>query len=178
MGKNFNMWKFRTMKVNADATAHQQYLAELISSAANNDKNSARPMTKLDSNGNNPQIIPFGKILRQTGLDELPQLINVLRGEMTLVGPRPPIQYEVEEYLPWHKERINIFPGMTGLWQVSGKNRLTFNEMVCLDIQYWKEKSLWLDTKILLMTPAAIFSQIKDVFWNGKLQNGGNTKNA
>jgi lipopolysaccharide/colanic/teichoic acid biosynthesis glycosyltransferase len=175
MGKPFTMWKFRTMKVNADATAHQQYLAELINSAAHNDKNSRKPMVKLD---NDPQITPFGKILRRTYLDELPQLINVLRGEMTLVGPRPPIPYEVKEYLPWHKRRMDVVPGMTGLWQVSGKDRLTFNEMVCLDIRYWEKKSLWLDTKILLMTPLAIFSHVKDGFRNGELQKGEDTKNA
>lgn len=166
MGKIFTMWKFRTMKAGADTTVHQQYLSELINGAAHNDKNSARPMTKLDKD---PQISPFGKILRQTYLDELPQLINVLRGEMTLVGPRPPIPYEVKEYLCWHKGRIDVVPGMTGLWQVSGKNRLTFNEMVRLDIRYWREKSFWLDLKILLRTPVVILSQIKDSLCDRKL---------
>jgi len=167
------MWKFRTMKVNTDATTHRQYLAKLINSAAHNDENSAKPMTKLE---NDPQIIPFGKILRQTYLDELPQLINVLRGEMSLIGPRPPLPYEVTEYLPWHKGRLDAVPGMTGLWQVSGKNKLTFNEMVYLDIQYWRKKSLWLDIKILLMTPVAILVQVKDSFrskkYSGGIENG------
>jgi lipopolysaccharide/colanic/teichoic acid biosynthesis glycosyltransferase len=175
MGKIFTMWKFRTMKVNADAKAHQQYLAELISSAAYKNKNSAKPMTKLDGQ---LQIIPFGRFLRHTCIDELPQLINVLRGEMTLVGPRPPIPYEVKEYLNWHKGRIDVVPGMTGLWQVSGKNRLTFNEMVCLDIQYWRKKSPWLDIKILLMTPVVMFTQIKDSLRKQKLQKSGGTKNG
>jgi lipopolysaccharide/colanic/teichoic acid biosynthesis glycosyltransferase len=173
MGKMFTMWKFRTMKVNTDATTHRQYLAKLINSAAHNDENSAKPMTKLE---NDPQIIPFGKILRQTYLDELPQLINVLRGEMSLIGPRPPLPYEVTEYLPWHKGRLDAVPGMTGLWQVSGKNKLTFNEMVYLDIQYWRKKSLWLDIKILLMTPVAILVQVKDSFrskkYSGGIENG------
>ena len=159
MGKPFTLLKFRTMKVNADVATHQQYLAELINGCSKNNRSSAKPMIKLDGE---LQIILFGRILRQTCLDELPQLINVLRGEMTLVGPRPPIPYEVKEYLPWHKGRIDVVPGMTGLWQVSGKNRLTFNEMVCLDIQYWRKKSMWLDIKILLMTPIVILSQIKD----------------
>lgn len=163
MGKTFAMWKFRTMKVNADTLLHQQYLAKLINSVTHNDENLAKPMTKLDDD---PRIIPFGKILRQTCLDELPQLVNVLCGEMSLVGPRPPIPYEMEEYLRWHHQRTNAVPGMTGLWQVSGKNRLTFNEMVQLDIQYWRKKSLWLDIRILLRTPLAIVSQIKDSVQN------------
>ncbi|MHC4456686.1 MAG: sugar transferase [Planctomycetota bacterium] len=175
MGKTFAMWKFRTMKVGTDTSVHQQYLAKLISAAAHNDENSTRPMTKLDSD---LQIIPFGKILRQTYIDELPQLINVLRGEMSLIGPRPPILYEVDEYLHWHKGRVDVVPGMTGLWQVSGKNQLTFNEMVRLDIQYWRKKSIWLDIKILLMTPLAIFSQIKDSIQNKKLQRKGDIENA
>jgi lipopolysaccharide/colanic/teichoic acid biosynthesis glycosyltransferase len=164
MEKKFTMWKFRTIKVNTDTAIHQRHLAKLINGAAHNDKSSAEPMTKLDEK---LEMIPFGKILRQTCIDELPQLINVLRGEMSLVGPRPPIPYEVDEYLHWHKGRIDAVPGMTGLWQVSGKNKLTFREMTCLDIQYWKKKSLWLDIKILLMTPGVILSQIKNSF-NGK----------
>jgi lipopolysaccharide/colanic/teichoic acid biosynthesis glycosyltransferase len=175
MGKNFTMLKFRTMKVDTDATAHQLYLAELINGAAHNDESLTKPMAKIDDK---LEMIPFGKILRQTCVDELPQLINVLRGEMSLVGPRPPIPYEVKEYLHWHKERIDVVPGMTGLWQVSGKNRLTFKEMTCLDIQYWRKKSLWLDIKILLMTPGVIFSQIKNSLYGKKSKKRGGIKNA
>jgi lipopolysaccharide/colanic/teichoic acid biosynthesis glycosyltransferase len=175
MGETFAMWKFRTMKVDADTSVHQQYLAKLINGAAHNDENSTRPMTKLDDG---LEITPFGTILRQTYFDELPQLINVLRGEMSLVGPRPPIPYEVEEYLRWHNGRVDAVPGLTGLWQVSGKNRLTFNEMVRLDIQYWRKKSPWLDIKILLMTPLAIVSQIKDSLQNRQLQMKGFIENA
>lgn len=175
MGKIFTMWKFRSMRVDTDTSVHQQHLTELINSVSHNDELSAKPMTKLD---NDLQIIPFGKILRKTCLDEFPQLINVLRGEMSLVGPRPPIPYEVEEYLPWHNGRINAVPGMTGLWQVSGKNRLTFNKMVRLDIQYWRKKSIWLDTKILLGTPLAIVSQIKDSLQNKQLHANGGTRDA
>ena len=116
-------------------------------------------MAKLDAD--NPQIIPFGRILRKLCLDEFPQLINVLCGDMSLVGPRPPIPYEVEEYLRWHKGRFDTVPGMTGLWQVSGKNRLTFKEMVRLDIRYSKNLSFLSDLKILMMTPIAIFSELK-----------------
>jgi lipopolysaccharide/colanic/teichoic acid biosynthesis glycosyltransferase len=109
-----------------------------------------------------PRIIPFGRLLRNSCIDELPQLINVLRGEMSLVGPRPPIPYEVAEYLRWHNGRFNTVPGMTGLWQVSGKNRLSFKEMVRLDIRYAKECSFGLDVKILLKTPLAILDQTRD----------------
>ena len=160
-GKSFQFLKFRTMKLNADETKHQQYLAQLINGDSTKVK-SEKIMTKLDVS--NDEILPFGRILRNTGLDELPQLINVLLGDMSLVGPRPPILYEVEEYLRWHNGRFDSVPGMTGLWQVSGKNRLTFKEMVRLDIRYSKQLSFWLDVKILLMTPAAIFSQIMDGF--------------
>jgi len=100
----------------------------------------------------------------------LPQLINVLRGEMSLVGPRPPLPYEVEEYPQWCYGRFDAIPGMTGLWQVSGKNRLTFDQMVRLDIRYSREKSMWLDTKIILKTPFVIISQIKESVQNRKLK--------
>ena len=123
-------------------------------------------MIKLDEC--DPQIIPFGRFLRNTCLDELPQLINVLRGEMSLVGPRPPIPYEVKEYLRWHNGRFDIVPGMTGLWQVSGKNGLTFKEMIRLDIRYTRNISLWLDLKILFKTPMAIFNQFK--FYSEKVR--------
>jgi len=159
-GQTFTMWKFRTFKVNADVTEHKQYVTELINSATQNDTaDEKKPMTKLD---NPSKRIPFGKILRKMCIDELPQLINVIRGEMSLVGPRPPIAYEVEQYSPWHHRRFDALPGMTGLWQVSGKNRLTFNEMVRLDIRYSRTNSLWLDVKIILKTPLVIISQIKD----------------
>ena len=175
MGKIFYIWKFRTMEVGADTSVHQEYLAELINDAACNNGKSSKPMTKLDDD---MQIIPFGRILRRTYFDELPQLLNVLRGEMSLVGPRPPIPYEVDKYLNWHKERIDVVPGMTGLWQVSGKNRLTFNEMVRLDVQYWRTKSVWLDIKILLKTPLAIIFQMKDGLQNEQPQMKGIIENA
>lgn len=155
--KEFNFWKFRTMKVNADNSSHQEYLSELINDEEEDGVESFKPMTKLDCD--DPNIIPFGRFLRNTCLDELPQLINVLLGEMSLVGPRPPIPYEVDEYLIWHKGRFDGFPGMTGLWQVSGKNRLSFKEMIRLDIQYERQMSLLTDLKILVMTPFAILSE-------------------
>ena len=122
---------------------------------------SCTPMMKLDSR--DPRVIPFGVVLRASGLDELPQLLNVLRGEMSIVGPRPCVMYEYEQYEPWHRQRFNAVPGLTGLWQVSGKNRTTFDEMVCLDIEYAEQKSLWLDTSIMLRTFSAIWTRYCDV---------------
>jgi lipopolysaccharide/colanic/teichoic acid biosynthesis glycosyltransferase len=116
-------------------------------------------MVKLDARGDS-RIIPFGLLLRSTGLDELPQLLNVLRGEMSLVGPRPCLAYECDEYLPWQRERFNTLPGLTGLWQVNGKNQTTFAEMMQLDISYTREKTLWLDLAIILKTIPAIMGQV------------------
>jgi lipopolysaccharide/colanic/teichoic acid biosynthesis glycosyltransferase len=121
--------------------------------------NSNAPMMKMDSQGD-PRIITFGVLLRASGLDELPQLINVLQGEMSLVGPRPCLPYEYDEYLPWQKKRFETVPGLTGLWQVSGKNKTTFLEMIQLDIKYAKNKTLWWDLKIILMTAPALIIQM------------------
>ena len=157
-GRVFTLYKLRTMKVHADPSEHRKYLAELIHDTAGK-KETGKAMVKLDD----PQIIPFiGKILRVTCIDELPQLINVLLGDMSLVGPRPPIPYEVEEYVTWYTGRFDAVPGMTGLWQVSGKNRLTSKEMARLDVRYARQLSFALDLKILIFTPLAIFFQIKD----------------
>lgn len=156
-GKTFTMLKFRTMQFDTDTSIHKNHVKQLINGA--NNGNSKSPMIKLE---NQPQIILFGKILRKMCIDELPQLINVLLGEMSMVGPRPPLTYEVEEYLQWNYARFDAVPGMTGLWQVSGKNRLTFTKMMQLDIRYSRKMSLWLDIKILLKTPLAIVSQISD----------------
>ena len=151
LGRRFMCFKFRTMFVDADTTTHQGHLHHLM--------NSNKPMMKMDSRGD-PRIIPFGLFLRASGLDELPQLINVLRGEMSLVGPRPCLPYEYEKYLPWQKERFGTVPGLTGLWQVSGKNKTTFVEMIQMDIKYAKNKTLWLDLKIILMTIPALIIQM------------------
>ena len=157
--QKFIFLKFRTMKKNCDPSAHRQYLSRLIKGNKHSN-NSEESMLKLDNQ--DPMIIPFGKFLRKTFLDELPQLVNVLRGEMSLVGPRPPIPYEVVEYSMWHHGRFDAVPGMTGLWQVSGKNRLTFKEMIRLDIQYLRNLSFIGDVKILLWTPFSIISEFKD----------------
>lgn len=159
LGRRFTCLKFRTMFVGVDSAVHQGHLHDLINSDA--------PMTKMDSRGDQ-RIIPFGLLLRSTGLDELPQIINVLRGEMSLVGPRPCLPYEYDKYLPWQKERFATLPGLTGLWQVRGKNRTTFTEMMGLDIEYGRKKSLWLDLEIMLLTPLAIIIQVWEVRRKGK----------
>lgn len=151
LGRRFCCFKFRTMRVDADPSTHQGHLHQLI--------NSNVPMTKMDSHGDR-RIIPFGRLLRVSGLDELPQLINVLRGEMSLVGPRPCLPYEYDQYLPWQQRRFETLPGLTGLWQVSGKNKTTFVEMIRLDIRYVKNQSVWWDLKIILVTIPALIIQM------------------
>jgi len=151
--RRFMCYKFRTMHVGADSGIHQLHCEDLIHTNA--------PLTKMDSR-NDTRVIPGGWLLRASGIDELPQLINVLRGEMSLVGPRPCMPYESDSYQPWHRERFNAIPGLTGLWQVSGKNRTTFNEMLRLDIHYARNISWWLDMKIIIRTIPAMLLQIRD----------------
>jgi len=151
-GRRFDCYKFRTMLLDADQNVHRRYARELM--------NSNRPMTKIDSIGD-PRVIRFGNILRTSGLDELPQLINVLKGEMSLVGPRPCVPYEYDNYLPWHKHRLEGLPGLTGLWQVTGKNRTTFDEMVNLDITYLRQTSLWRDILIIAKTLPVVLLQLR-----------------
>ena len=158
LGLPFMCLKFRTMKVNADTSVHQAYLTRLMTSNA--------PMTKLDMSGD-PRLIPGGSLLRSLGLDELPQLINVLRGEMSFVGPRPCLPYEYQNYLSRHRRRCETLPGLTGLWQISGKNRTTFEEMIDLDLRYVASKSLLLDLKIVALTIPALILQVSDL-WRKK----------
>jgi lipopolysaccharide/colanic/teichoic acid biosynthesis glycosyltransferase len=153
-GELFTFFKFRTMNVNNDVSQHKAYLKNLIG----NDT----PMVKLDAQKRDPRIIPGGEILRKTCIDELPQLFNVLRGEMSLIGPRPCIQYEANEFLTWHHQRFNILPGMTGLWQVSGKNSLSFKEMIRLDISYGEKMSLFRDIRILFLTIPTVLGLVFD----------------
>jgi lipopolysaccharide/colanic/teichoic acid biosynthesis glycosyltransferase len=149
----FTMLKFRSMHVNADNAIHQQYVNWFIT-ASDQEKKSAAGVFKLT---NDPRITPIGNFLRKTSLDELPQLWNVLRGDMSLVGPRPPLEYEVQKYAPWHCRRVlEAKPGITGLWQVTGRSRTTFDEMVRLDLRYARKVSVWTDIKILLATPRAV----------------------
>jgi len=150
-GGKFMLFKFRTMHVGSDTDIHRGHLEELLASN--------KPMTKMDSHGDR-RIIPFGVLLRSSGLDELPQLINVFRGEMSLVGPRPCLPYEKNQYLHWQKERFDSLPGLTGLWQVSGKNNTTFLEMIQMDIEYSRQKTLWLDLAIISKTIPALLVQM------------------
>ncbi|HEX9047469.1 MAG TPA: sugar transferase [Verrucomicrobiae bacterium] len=151
-GRPFLCFKFRTMHCGAETNSHQGHLQQLMDADA--------PMIKLDRADS--RIIPCGRILRATGLDELPQLMNVLRGEMSVVGPRPCLGYEAARYLPWQMERFNAVPGLTGLWQVSGKNRTTFTRMMQLDIEYARTKNLALDVKIICKTLPALLTQVAD----------------
>jgi lipopolysaccharide/colanic/teichoic acid biosynthesis glycosyltransferase len=153
--KPFTMLKFRTMRVNTDDRIHREYVASLIAAGAQG----AATNQGVFKIANDPRVTPVGRVLRKTSLDELPQFINVLLGSMSLVGPRPPIPYEVEQYKPWHHRRVlDAKPGITGLWQVTGRSRTTFDEMVRLDLRYARTCSFWTDIKILLATPRAVVS--------------------
>jgi len=158
-GRRFLCYKFRTMHVGADSSIHQTHCDYLIQSNA--------PMVKMDARGDS-RLIPGGRLIRASGLDELPQIINVLRGEMSLVGPRPCVPYEYEKYTAWQRNRFKAVPGLTGLWQVSGKNRTTFDEMIRLDIHYAQNKSLSLDLRIMLNTLPALLVQLLDTRSNSK----------
>jgi lipopolysaccharide/colanic/teichoic acid biosynthesis glycosyltransferase len=140
------------MEVGTDVDAHARHMRKLIVKDSE-----SRPLSKLEDS---MRIIPYGRLLRATCIDELPQFFNVLRGEMSMVGPRPCLAYEADEYQRWHARRFDSVPGMTGLWQVRGKNRTTFKEMIRLDISYTQNLSLWLDLKIIFLTPVAIIRQI------------------
>ena len=155
-GRRFLCYKFRTMAAGADENIHREaYVKNIEGRSEANAGNEDDPI--FGKVKDDPRITRVGRILRQTSLDELPQILNVFRGEMSVVGPRPPIPYEVEEYAIWHRKRLDMKPGITGLWQVSGRNRLTFDEMVRVDIYYIENWSLLLDLKIIFLTlPAMI----------------------
>jgi lipopolysaccharide/colanic/teichoic acid biosynthesis glycosyltransferase len=151
-GRPFTFLKFRSMYHGNDSTTHQQFVARLIDG-------SLEPGTKEFKIKADPRVTPVGRFLRRTSLDELPQLFNVVAGHMSLVGPRPPLPYESERYQAWHRRRlIDAKPGITGLWQVAGRSRVGFDDMVRLDLRYARAWSLWLDLKILLETPRAVIS--------------------
>ena len=153
-GRPFTMMKFRTMHVNADPRIHQQYVENFIQSA-----DSSAGSQRVFKIVNDPRVTPIGHFLRRSSLDELPQFWNVLKGEMSLVGPRPPVAYEVARYKSWHRRRLlEAKPGLTGLWQVTGRSRTTFDEMVRLDLRYAKSYSVWTDLKIIMATPIAMIS--------------------
>jgi len=154
-GRIFLVYKFRTMHIGSDDEIHKEYQRKFIAGRAEaNQGNAEKPTYKLR---NDPRITRVGRVLRRLSLDEVPQLINVLRGEMSVVGPRPPIAYEVEAYEIWHRKRLDMKPGLTGLWQVSGRNRLAFEEMVKLDLFYIENWSLLLDMRIIMRTVLVVF---------------------
>lgn len=146
----FKLLKFRSMHCGADTSVHDRHLATLMKGE--------KPMQKMD--GTDSRLIPFGKWIRASGIDELPQLINVLKGEMTLVGPRPCTVFEYQQYEAWQKERFQAVPGLTGLWQVSGKNRTTFKQMIQMDIAYSRYKCLSMDLAIIVRTLPAVIVQV------------------
>lgn len=159
VGKNghiFTAYKFRTMRVDNDDSEYKAYLVKYVLENA---------PYRIDQNGHavykvvdDPRVTRFGTLLRKTNLDELPQLINMLKGEMTFIGPRPDVPFSVAMYKDWHRERLGIKPGITGLWQVSGRKGLSFEDMVRIDIEYINKQSLVLDTKILLQTIGTILN--------------------
>ena len=159
-GRKFKLYKFRSMYINNDPSAHKAFVTKLITEqtpqSGTAPAGSASASYKIK---NDPRITSIGRFVRKTSIDELPQLFNVLKGEMSLVGPRPPIGYEVEVYEVWHRPRVvEVMPGITGLWQVEGRSRTTFDGMVRMDLEYIHNWSLWLDLKLLLKTPAAVMA--------------------
>lgn len=157
-GKKFLMLKFRSMYVQNDQTIHKQYVEKLISGSSS-DCSCDQKEDNVFKIKRDPRVTSIGRFIRKTSLDEVPQFWNVLRGEMSLVGPRPPLQYELNCYDIWHRRRIlEMKPGITGLWQVTGRSTTTFDEMVRLDLRYTKEWSLWMDIKLLLLTPWVVIT--------------------
>ena len=154
-GETFELLKFRSMRVDSDSAIHQEFMKSVI--AGTHDGNASggeKPVYKMTDD---PRITAIGRFLRRSSLDEFPQFFNVLKGDMSLVGPRPPLAYEYEEYEIWHRRRVlEAKPGITGLWQVQGRSRIGFNDMVRLDLQYVRTWSLWLDIQILAKTPRAV----------------------
>jgi lipopolysaccharide/colanic/teichoic acid biosynthesis glycosyltransferase len=154
-GRPFTMLKFRTMRVDVDERIHQKYVESFIQSG----KTATAGKNVVFKIVNDSRVTPVGHFLRKSSLDELPQFWNALKGEMSLVGPRPSLAYEVARYKGWHRRRVlEVKPGITGLWQVTGRSRTTFDEMVRLDLRYARNHSMWTDVKILLATPWAVIS--------------------
>jgi lipopolysaccharide/colanic/teichoic acid biosynthesis glycosyltransferase len=155
-GSKFTFLKFRSMYVNSDHRLHEEYIDRFIKGLRDAELTDGNAQTLYKLTGD-PRITAIGRFLRKTSLDELPQFLNVIRGEMSLVGPRPPVPYEVERYDLWHRQRLlTVKPGITGLWQVEGRSRVKFDDMVRLDIRYARSWSIWLDIKILMQTPRAV----------------------
>ena len=153
-GKTFMLLKFRSMFADNDPSIHKEFVKNLISAGSGGDRTAGARSDGTYKIKSDPRVTPVGRILRKTSLDELPQFMNVLKSDMSLVGPRPPIMYECEDYDVWHRHRVmGMKPGITGLWQVTGRSLTTFDEMVRMDIKYIREWSLWLDIRIILKTP-------------------------
>lgn len=155
---NFRCYKFRTMRTDADSSLHQAYMKALIENNQEEMRKLQGQETKIRKLIRDPRITRPGRILRKLSLDELPQLWNVLRGDMSLVGPRPAIPYEVELYKPWYLRRLEAQPGITGLQQVKARATFDFDQQMRLDIEYVEKQSFWLDLKIILMTPLVVLS--------------------
>ena len=155
-GRTFKMYKFRTMVQDNDDSGHRLFAENFIKGnlASENGKGKTAKVFKMTRD---PRVTSIGRFLRKTSLDELPQFINVLKGEMSLVGPRPPLTYELDHYQEWHMKRLSVKPGLTGLWQVSGRSTVPFDEMVMLDLYYIENWSLLLDAKIVLRTVPVMF---------------------
>lgn len=156
-GRPFRFYKFRSMYVNSGSEVHQQYVRSFIRAELNGDS--------AESNGEapfklqrDPRVTRVGRFLRKSSLDELPQIFNIIKGEMSFVGPRPALPYEVLDYQEWHKGRLAATPGLTGLWQVRGRSRVPFDEMVRMDLEYIENQSLWLDLKIIILTIPAVIT--------------------
>jgi lipopolysaccharide/colanic/teichoic acid biosynthesis glycosyltransferase len=147
----FMIFKFRTMHVNTETRTHEEYFAHLMRVDC--------PMAKLDGEGDS-RLIACGRFLRASGLDELPQIFNVLRGEMSLVGPRPCLPHEFQRYKAWQRQRVSAPPGLTGYWQVNGKNKTTFNEMIAMDLFYIRNMSIWLDLTIMFRTIPTLIKEV------------------
>ena len=155
LGNTFTFYKFRSMYANNDCKIHQEFMKRVIHGEPGQVVDGNKPVYKMTDD---PRITPMGRFLRRTSLDELPQLINVLKGDMSLVGPRPPLAYEYRQYDLWQRRRVmEAKPGITGLWQVKGRSRVRFDEMVRLDLRYGRTSSIWLDLEILAETPRAVF---------------------
>lgn len=153
-GKKFTFLKFRSMRVNNDAAIHKDYVTKFIAGKGEKQPGGEGAVFKIT---NDPRVTSIGRLIRRTSLDELPQFFNVLKGEMSLVGPRPPVPYEFEVYDVWHRTRVfEVRPGITGLWQVNGRSKTNFDDMVRLDLQYARTWTIWMDLKILAKTPKAV----------------------
>jgi lipopolysaccharide/colanic/teichoic acid biosynthesis glycosyltransferase len=154
-GRLFTFLKFRSMRVQKDCSVHKEFIKQFIQRSDSISKYGGQKIFKMK---NDPRVTRIGKFIRKTSIDELPQLFNVLVGDMSLVGPRPAIPYEVEEYDTWHKRRVlEVKPGITGYWQVKGRSKTSFEVMVRMDLQYIKQWSLFWDIKLICQTPFALF---------------------